>query len=129
MVENVKLSEVTLTVCTTCRREGVDPDAPRPGARLLDKLNGADLPAGVAIQGVECLSACGRGCAMVLSGGSERWTYIYGDMDPNTHLEEILDGLKAYTETTDGLVPWRQRPQSFRKQTIARIPPIKRPEA
>lgn len=129
MVENVKPSEVLVTVCTTCRREGTDPDAQRPGRVLMDKLAAAPLPAGVTVSGVECLSSCTRGCAMVLSGGSERWTYVYGDMDPDTHVEEILEGLKAYANTDDGLVPWRERPQSFRKQTVARIPPIKRPEA
>ncbi|WP_297339050.1 DUF1636 family protein, partial [Pseudophaeobacter sp.] len=33
----------------------------------------------------------------------------------------------AYASTTDGLVPWRERPQVFRKQSIARIPPITLP--
>ncbi|WP_417699945.1 DUF1636 family protein [Pseudophaeobacter sp.] len=117
-------AEVTLTICTTCKREGVDPESTRPGTLLLSALSEATLPDGVTVRGVECLSACKRGCAMVLTGGDTRWSYIYGDLDPEAHVDDILAGAAAYAATTDGLVPWRERPQVFRKQSIARIPPI-----
>ena len=76
------MTQVTVTVCITCRRAGQDADAPdsqderaeRPGARLLSALADSDLPAGVALRPVQCLSACARGCAMVIEGGAERWT-------------------------------------------------------
>ena len=121
------MSDVTLTVCTTCRRADVDPDATRPGSILLAALKETGLPEGVTARGVECLSACKRGCTMVLSGGDSRWTYIYGDLDPNEHLDDILAGATAYAATHDGLVPWRERPVIFRKQSIARIPPVDTP--
>ncbi len=120
-------AEVTLTICTTCKREGVDPEATRPGALLMSALSETTLPAGITVRGVECLSACKRGCAMVLTGGDARWSYIYGDLDPEAHVEDILAGAAAYAATADGLVPWRERPQVFRKQSIARIPPITLP--
>ncbi len=116
--------DVVLTVCTTCRRADVDPDAPRPGSVMLAALTEAGMPEGVTLRGVECLSACTRGCAMALTGGPARWTYIYGDMDPDVHVPEILDGIAAYAQTSDGLVPWRARPVAFRKQTVARVPPL-----
>ncbi|NIZ14910.1 DUF1636 domain-containing protein [Phaeobacter sp. HF9A] len=118
---------VVVTVCTTCRPEGADPEAIRPGRILAERLLGAELPEGVQIRGVECLSACSRSCALHLSGGAERWSYVYGDLDPDTHLDEILAGVSAYSETSDGFVPWRQRPVVFRKQSIARIPPVSMP--
>jgi predicted metal-binding protein len=37
---------------------------------------------------------------------------------------DILAGAAAYARTTDGLVPWRERPVIFRKQSLARIPPL-----
>ena len=37
---------------------------------------------------------------------------------------EILRGAGLYAATDDGLVPWRDRPVIFRKQSLARIPPI-----
>ncbi|OIQ31326.1 MAG: hypothetical protein BM562_08475 [Alphaproteobacteria bacterium MedPE-SWcel] len=122
---------VVLTVCTTCRRAGADPEATRPGRilteRLAERLAAAALPDGVTVRGVECLSACSRGCTLHLSGGPDRWSYIYGDLDPDTHLDDIVAGTSAYAATTDGFVPWRERPVVFRKQSIARIPPVHLP--
>lgn len=118
------MAEVTLTVCTTCRKGLPETaEALRPGERLFQALSQSDLPAGVRLRGVECLSACSRGCSLALSGGPARWTYVYGDLDPDQHVPEILAGVAAYAETDDGLVPWRSRPVVFRKQSIARIPP------
>ena len=69
------------------------------------------------------MSACTRGCSIALSGGPARWTYVYGDMDPDQHAQDIIDGVSAYAASQDGIVPWRERPEIFRKQSIARIPP------
>ncbi|KUP92010.1 DUF1636 family protein [Tritonibacter horizontis] len=130
---NPAADEVVLTVCTTCRREGSDPDAPRPGRLLADRLadrlaaSGDDQPSGVRVRGVECLSACTRSCTLHLAGGPARWSYVYGDLDPDTHLDDILAGAAAYAATEDGFVPWRERPVVFRKQSIARIPPVDMP--
>lgn len=118
------MTNVTLTVCTTCRRGDVDdPEAPRPGALMYAALKKAGMPEGVTLRPNACLSACTRGCSMALTGGDDRWTYIYGDMDPDADVDEILAGVQAYANTDDGLVPWRERPVVFRKQSIARIPP------
>ncbi len=86
-------------------------------------LSAQDLPAGVRLRAVECLSACSRGCSVALVGGPDRWSYVYGDLDPDAHVADILKGAAAYAATGDGLVPWRERPEIFRKLSIARIPP------
>lgn len=117
------MTGVTVTVCTTCRAGApTDASGPRPGTRLHDALKQA-LPEGVTLRGAECLSACSRGCAMVLEGGPARWTYAYGTLDPDTHVDQIVEGVSAYAATPDGLVPWRTRPEIFRKQSLIRIPP------
>ena len=84
----------------------------------------------VRVEAVECLSVCKRPCTIAVSGPG-RWTYIYGDLSADTSVETILDGLRRYAATSDGLVPWRERPEAFRKGVVARIPPFKteaRPE-
>ncbi|MBE1283978.1 MAG: DUF1636 domain-containing protein [Rhodobacteraceae bacterium] len=122
------MSQVTLTVCTTCRHgELQDPEATRPGSLMYEALKRAELPESIKLRPVECLSACSRGCSMILSGGPARWSYIYGDLDPAQHVEDIVAGATAYAQTQDGLVPWRERPVVFRKQSIARIPPADMP--
>lgn len=111
-----------LHVCTTCRGTvpAEDPAAPRPGAVLHQALTDAP-PQGVEIRAVECLSACSQGCAVSLSGAG-KWSYVYGRLTPDD-AAEIATGATAYASSTDGIVPWRERPTIFRKQSLARIPP------
>ena len=111
---------VTLHVCTTCRA-GLAGDGPVPGAELHAAL-AADPPRGVIVRGVACLSACGQGCAVALSGPG-RWSYVYGRLGP-ADAPQILAGASAYAAAPDGIVPWRDRPDIFRKQSLARLPPI-----
>ena len=114
---------VTLHVCITCRAGEVANDAAPPaGARLHQALMGLGAPGGVRIVPVECLSACGNGAAVALSGPG-RWSYVYGRMS-ETDAPDILQGAADYAATPDGIVPWRQRITIFRKRSLARIPPI-----
>lgn len=114
-----------ILVCTTCRR-GLPTDTPgdRPGKQLYDGLAGVDMPEGVVVKEVECLSNCNSGCSIVLRSKG-KWTYVYGNLHEASHLDVIVDGATRYHASNDGLVPWRERPEYFRKNCIARIPPIK----
>lgn len=114
---------VTLHVCTTCKAGEInDEGAPLPGARLHAALVAGGAPEGVRIVAVECLSACTAGAAVALSAPG-RWSYVYGRLS-DADAADILLGAAAYAQAPDGLVPWRQRPAIFRKQSLARIPPI-----
>lgn len=111
-----------LHVCTTCK--GVapgDPEAPRLGALLHEALIAADLPQGVELRAVECLSACSQGCSVALTAPG-KWSYVYGRLTPED-APDILAGAGAYANAPEGIVPWRERPTIFRKQSLARIPP------
>ncbi|GEL51343.1 DUF1636 domain-containing protein [Acetobacter tropicalis] len=111
-----------LFVCTTCRAgEPVVEGQPVPGARLYTHLADQKPDSGLEIVPVECLSACNNGCVVALSAPG-RWSYVYGRLT-EADAPEILAGAEAYAATSDGLVPWRQRPQIFRKQSLARLPP------
>jgi len=121
---------VTLYVCTTCRAAG-EADEPRAGARLLDALRdaaGDHAGPGLRIEGVECLSVCKRPCTVAVASRG-RWTYVYGDLDPADSARTILEGVGLYGQTPDGIVPWKARPQEFRKGVVARIPPLATPDA
>ena len=113
----------TLFVCITCKagEPVLAGDAP-PGARLHAALSASGAPEGVRIVGVECLSACNTGCAVSLVK-PHAWSYVYGRLALDD-VPAILDGAAKYAATTDGIVPWRDRPTVFRKQSIARIPPL-----
>ena len=117
---------VTLHVCLTCRKadEPAEADIPRSGRRLHDALVDALMnPQAIRIVGVECLSNCKRACTVAVSGPG-RWTYVYGDLDPDHSVPAILDGVTRYQATADGLVPWRERPEIFKRGVIARVPAL-----
>ena len=114
---------VTLHVCTTCKAgETVPEGAACPGTKLHAALVAAGAPEAVQIVPVECLSACNWGASIALSKPGA-WGYVYGRMRLE-HASDIMLGAAAYARTLDGLVPWRERPMIFRKQSIARIPPM-----
>lgn len=118
---------VELLVCATCRHPDAPDDEPRAGARLAGALAGAELPEGVRLRTVECLSNCKRGCTAALRGPG-RWAYVYGDLDPETAPAVLAEGAALYRDAPDGLIPWRARPEHFKRHCIARLPPIGAPE-
>jgi predicted metal-binding protein len=128
--EEVPLADAELLVCVTCKSSApadpTDNDETRPGVRLYAALTAGTPPKGLRIRAVECLSNCTRGCTVALRGG-DRWSYVYGNIDPS-QAETVLDGAARYQAAADGLVPWRERPEHFRKNCIARIPPLTLPE-
>jgi len=122
-------STVTLHVCVTCRAGEQGDELVRPGRRLHDALVETQRrdggPQGFRVTEVECLSNCDRGCSAALTGPG-RWSYIYGDLS-EASVGDLLTGAARYAATSDGLVPWRERPTIFRKGVIARIPPFVQP--
>lgn len=123
---STEAERVTIHVCVTCRRAADSEE--RPGAELLSALVAQPDAKNFRIEPVECLSVCKRPCTVAVSSPG-RWTYVYGDLDPATAADTILAGAALYAGTTDGIVPWRERPQEFRKGVVARIPPFPPPLA
>lgn len=114
---------VTLHVCITCRAgQSIEEGRPTPGSRLRDAILEAGVPVGVNLVPVECLSACSQGCSVALSAPG-RWSYVYGRLS-DANAGDVVAGAAAYAAAPDGIVPWRARPEIFRKQSLARIPPI-----
>ena len=120
--------DLTIHVCTACRRARADlPEGyDQPGLALAERLaeqlkaRGSTIP----VLPVECLCVCKRPCTIALSADG-KWTYLIGDIDTDTHLDEIVGAAEAYAASDNGIVPWKERPQSFRKGVVARVPPLR----
>ena len=117
------MRECLIHVCVTCKREGdgTDADAPRDGAQLHEALL-AQLPQGMRLHPVECLGNCKRSCSVALSAPGA-WTYVFGDLTAESG-PDIVTGAALLAHSQDGLMPWRGRPEPFKRSMIARIPPI-----
>ena len=121
-------SAATIFVCVSCRRQIGDSEEAfdLPGPALAEALCARLRTGGhthVAVAPVECLAVCKRPCTVALAGAG-KWTYLIGDLDPAVHLEEIFAAALSFAASENGIVPWRERPASFRKGVIARVPPI-----
>ncbi|AMJ62629.1 DUF1636 family protein [Bosea sp. PAMC 26642] len=118
--------DLTIHVCTACRRvredlaEGYD----QPGLDLAEALTGRLAGAeGIAVLAVECLAVCKRPCTVAFAADG-KWTYLVGDLDTQTHLDDIVGAAQAYAASANGIIPWKERPLPFRKGVVARVPPL-----
>jgi predicted metal-binding protein len=114
----------TLLICTRCRAAGADPDAPRAGEALLHALAAADLPAGISVAGVACISACKRGCAVALVSEG-KVSYVFGDLAPDApSAADLITVALAHQACPIGHLPRAQRPERLRAGILSRIPPL-----
>src|SRR6516164_6271489 len=109
----------TLLVCVTCK-SGEEQVGAGLFAALERRLTGES---GIALRPVECLSACKRPCTIALAAPG-KWSYVVGDLTREAHVEDIVIAARRYAASPCGIVPWRERPLSFRKGVVSRTPPL-----
>src|ERR1700738_1722872 len=108
----------TLFVCVSCRRPLGDGEESfdQPGHGLAEaikaRLQGDEARLTVAT--VDCLAVCKRPCTVALVG-ADKWTYLIGDLDPCSHVDEIVAAAKSFGAADDGIVPWRGRAGAVRQ--------------
>lgn len=113
-----------ITVCTSCKHKGT---TCKPGFELIDKLRTAIAQAGDAIpedfeiSGVACMAGCDHPCTVAYYG-SHKATYLFGDIDPASDIEDLVDFAKQYAYLHDGWCSSVDRPGKLRKSTLARVP-------
>lgn len=111
----------TIFVCITCRPAGDAGLQLRPGARLYAALK--EQAADLEVVPVECLSNCTRSCSAAVTAPG-KWTYVVGYLDPERHVDDVLQFARQHRAHAEGLPVWRERPEHVRKNTIARVPPM-----
>lgn len=114
----------TVLVCITCRTPTDPDDAPCKGLAL---ANATKLALGdeldVAVKRVRCLGNCNRGLSAAIRR-EQAWTYVFGHLDAERDGPTLIAGARLFAGSTDGLMPWRGRPDPLKKGLIARVPPI-----
>ncbi len=114
-------------VCITCRGAGEQDCEPRPGALLADAVERAAAGTEVTVQRLRCFANCSRGpSAAMRCNGS--WTYVFGSLDAQ-NAGALIEGARLLANATDGILPWRGRPEILKRGLIARVPPLDFQEA
>ncbi len=109
-------------VCTTCKRAGEPDSEPRPGALLAAATERVAEGTEVTVRRIRCLANCTRGpSAAMRCNGS--WTYVFGGLDADCG-PALLAGAQLLATATDGILPWRGRPEILKRGLIARVPPL-----
>lgn len=118
-------SATTIFVCVSCRRRGqggdADPVLPVLVSTLRERFAAAAAPH-ITVEPVECLAVCKRPATIAMVGPG-KWTYLVGDLEME-HVDEIVEAALSYGRSENGIVPWKERPASFRRGVVARIPPL-----
>ncbi len=117
-------SDVTLFICTSCTADRTQ--AARPGQALYDAVSAAVAAkpdCDLTVKPVDCLAVCKRPCTIAMSNG-EKWTYVIGDLTAEANVEDVIAAAVSYGASANGIIPWRERPISFRKGVISRVPPL-----
>jgi len=116
-------SAMTIYVCITCKSAGDPEDGVRPGLLLARATARAAEGTGLTVRQVRCLANCNRACsAAVRRDGA--WTYVFGGLEPDRDADALINGARLFARATDGLMPWRGRPDILKRGLIARVPPI-----
>lgn len=116
------VESVTLIVCSSCRDASGSDARPRPGETLGNRVSETAEGTGITVRQVECLGNCKRRLSAALLR-ENCWSYVFGDLttEDATHL---VAGALLYSTSTDGLLPWRGRPDCLKRGLVARIPPL-----
>ncbi|MEO0765005.1 MAG: DUF1636 domain-containing protein [Pseudomonadota bacterium] len=113
-----------ITICTTCRHKGT---TCQPGYDLIKKLRqaiaeaGSAVPEAFEISGVACMAGCDRPCTVAYHS-TKKATYLFGDIEPETDIEDLVTFARQYAYLHDGWCSSVDRPGKLRTATLARVP-------
>ncbi|MGL5446765.1 MAG: DUF1636 family protein [Rhabdaerophilum sp.] len=117
-----------LSVCSRCKpMDWRGDDHERPGAafasRVAAALKASKLPESVALRDIRCMSQCKRPCVVAFSGDG-RFSYLFGDLDPYTDADAVIEAFALYAASDDGFVERAKRPRALQAGILGRIPPL-----
>lgn len=113
-----------LTICTFCRHKGT---TCRAGYDLIEKLRSAIVAAGdvigdeFEISGTACVAGCDRPCTVAYYG-TPKASYLFGDIDPDENIAELVNFAQQYAALHDGWHHSTDHPALLCDTNLARIP-------
>lgn len=125
MAPSAAAERPTVLVCITCRRSMAEPlDAPRAGAALAAAtIQAAHDAPDIEVRPIRCLANCCRGLSAAIRSPNA-WTYIFGGLNDATDAQALIAGARMLAAASDGIMPWKGRPEPLKKGLIARVPPL-----
>ena len=118
---------VELIACVTCGSADRETHGSTRGERFYAQLQAARDELGaasIAVSSTRCLWACTRPCS-VHARAPGRAGYVLCDFEPTPEAARgVLAWAKMYAATSDGAVPFKERPEAVRGHFLCRVPPV-----
>jgi predicted metal-binding protein len=122
MADDIQMT--TVLVCITCRAASDAPGSvPRGPDLAAAALAAAGTSPDVRVLKVRCLANCNRGLSAALRRDGA-WTYVFGHLHAERDGLALIEGARLLSRSSDGLLPWRERPEALKRGLIARVPPL-----
>ena len=122
----------TVHVCVNCthpnsakRRSGVA-GGEAVFERLSELLEGEGLSDVFTIERVVCLGNCKKRCRVSVAAPG-RWSWLVGEIAPETDLDEFVAFLRAWAGADAGLIPKDERSKWLQRKALGRVPPVDEP--
>lgn len=117
-----------ITICVSCRHKTGAPDSVcRPGLQLIERLRvamdlaGDTIGADFEISGTACMAGCDRPCTVAYYGSCKA-TYLFGDIDADADIDDLVSFARQYASLDDGWCTSTSRPKGLSGKTLARVP-------
>lgn len=126
------VTPTTLFVCSLCQFPETEPhrDGQSGGQYLIEQLNtelqARNLQDSVHLTPLRCMAGCHQPCNVSLAAPN-KLTFILSRLSPTDAAAAVSDFCQQYTDTIDGRVPYRERPEAIRQATAFVLPPLPSP--
>ncbi|MBO0350394.1 DUF1636 domain-containing protein [Phormidium pseudopriestleyi FRX01] len=123
------MTQTTLFICSLCRFSRKEPtqNGLSGGEYLIQQvqaeLQAKNLESAVQIQPVRCMAACSDACNVTLTA-AEKITFILSGLSPTESPTELAHFCQQYAASSDGKVPYKERPDIIRESTAFVLPPF-----
>lgn len=122
------MTQVTLLVCILCRFSQTEARQAglSEGQSLCDRLKDGLQASGdacIRLQPVRCMGACNHACTAAFMAPN-KLTFILSQLSPTDSVPDLLEFSRQYLATSDGKVPYKDRPATVKQKIHAVLPPL-----
>jgi predicted metal-binding protein len=119
----------TLFVCSLCQSAEAEAQRGHQSAgeafikNLQTELAARNLQDTVHLTPLRCMAGCGQPCNASLAAPG-KLTFILSGLSPIEGAAAVSDFCQQYSDSADGRVPYRDRPEIVQKSTAFVLPPL-----
>ncbi len=126
---SISNAPTTLFVCSLCQFSENEPSRHGKSGgqhfieQLQQEIQTRNLQNSVHLTPLRCMAGCSQPCNASLTA-PDKLTFILSHLSPTDAAAAVADFCQQYTDSPDGRVPYRERPEAVRQATAFVLPPL-----